>query len=379
MSKKKTTEEFIEEIKKLLPDSDLDFSETVYVNKRTKVKLICPIHGEFEKLPTNILKGQGCPKCGWNRINDSRRVTTEEFIDRSKQVHGNRYNYDKTIFIDFKENVIITCPIHGDFSQLPSNHLSGSGCPECSYLDRCTTKGEFIIKANKIHNNKYNYPDLPDYVTGNSVISVVCPEHGEFKQNVGSHLNGHGCYECGRQRTIDGTKLTQEEFIRRAKEIHGDQYDYSKINYVNNSTKVTIICPEHGEFQQTPDNHISQGQGCPVCRQSHLERIIRNFFIKENLEFTQYMKFDWLGLQSLDFYIPSLNIGIECQGLQHYIPKDHFHGLPGYIHRRYLDMKKQRLCREHGVTLLYFTLPELAHFDPSAYVTTRSLLARLRQ
>ena len=99
MNKKKTTEEFIEEIKKLLPDSDLDFSETVYVNKRTKVKLICPIHGEFEKLPTNILKGQGCPKCGWNRINDSRRVTTEEFINRSKQVHGNRYNYDKTIFI----------------------------------------------------------------------------------------------------------------------------------------------------------------------------------------------------------------------------------------------------------------------------------------
>lgn len=127
---------------------------------------------------------------------------------------------------------------------------------------RLTTE-EFINKAILIHGVKYNY-SLVDYIDTRSKIVIICNEHGEFMQKPNDHLNGCGCNSCGLKTIKDKFKSNNSNFISKAKEIHGDKYDYSKVNYVNAHVKVKIICPEHGEFEQKPNNHLN-GKGCSRC------------------------------------------------------------------------------------------------------------------
>ena len=150
----------------------------------------------------------------------------------------------------------------------------------------------------------------------------------------------------------------KEEWITSARKVHGDKYDYSKVEYVNYDTKVCIICPEHGEFCQTPHKHLS-GSGCPKCNLSHLERSVMNYLDENGITYDYQKRFKWLGRQSLDFYLPDYNVGIECQGEQHFFPVD-FAGkgvewacqqFDKLIKR---DKRKKTLCEEHGVKLLYF-------------------------
>lgn len=126
-----------------------------------------------------------------------------------------------------------------------------------------TTKEEFIKKAKEIHGSKYDYSKV-EYINNKTKVCIVCPKHGEFWQRPADHLKGNGCYFCGRKRCT-GKKVTTESFVNNAIQIHGNRYDYSKVEYVDSKTKVCIICPEHGEFWQLPTAHIS-GQGCPKCK-----------------------------------------------------------------------------------------------------------------
>lgn len=134
-------------------------------------------------------------------------------------------------------------------------------------------KETFFEKANIVHNNKYNYSKFV-YITSQVKGCIICPIHGEFFQSPSSHLRGYGCPECGKIR--QGKKDDKETFIEKARAIHGNKYDYSKVNYINSGTKVIIICPKHGEFQQTPQNHLN-GQGCPKCNG-------KNFSLKEIID-----------------------------------------------------------------------------------------------
>ena len=124
------------------------------------------------------------------------------------------------------------------------------------------TNIEFSEKASAIHNGKYDYSKLK-YLNSHTKVCIVCPEHGEFYQTPSSHLNGRGCPICG-----CSLKSNTIEFIEKAKAIHNEKYDYSKVEYVNASTPVVIICREHGEFSQTPHNHLS-GKGCPKCSKTY--------------------------------------------------------------------------------------------------------------
>jgi len=121
------------------------------------------------------------------------------------------------------------------------------------------TNSEFILICNMIHNNYYDY-GLVEYINNNTKVKIICPEHGTFYQNPKSHMRGIGCKKCKGLYS-----LTTEEFIKIAKEIHGDIYDYSLVEYINNKTKVKIICPEHGPFYQTPNNHLKKKSKCPFC------------------------------------------------------------------------------------------------------------------
>lgn len=201
----------------------------------------------------------------------SKKLTQKEFIERATLVHKGKYSYEKTIYTTSQRKVIITCPIHGDFEQKAYVHLQGHGCPECA--GSITGLEKFISKARKVHGDKYNY-DKVNYVNANTKVIITCPIHGDFEQTPGSHIYGRGCPECGKLTKGEKLRHTTEVFIEKAKLIHGDRYDYSKVNYTIQTEEVCIICPEHGEFWQKPVLHL-QGHGCSECGKLIQEETLR--------------------------------------------------------------------------------------------------------
>lgn len=145
----------------------------------------------------------------------------------------------------------------------PDNHVnSRQKCPKCVGHTVITTE-LFIKRARKIHGDKYDYSKV-EYINNYTNVIIICPKHGEFKQLPINHLKGEGCYECGRESTANSKRVSVEESIRKSKLIHGNFYDYSKVTYNKVTDRVTIICPIHGEFEQTMNNHLI-GNGCPKC------------------------------------------------------------------------------------------------------------------
>lgn len=125
------------------------------------------------------------------------------------------------------------------------------------------TTQQFIEKAKEIHGSTYDY-SLVDYIGRNYKIKIICPEHNIFEQRPANHVNGFGCKKCADKNKSFKYKLTTESFVNKAKQVHGNLYDYSFVNYADSQTKIKILCTEHGMFEQSPNNHLSN-QGCPVC------------------------------------------------------------------------------------------------------------------
>ena len=249
-----TTEEFIKRAREIHGDK-YDYSKAKYIDSKTPICIICPEHGEFWQISSVHFRGGGCPRC--TRANN--KLTMEEFIKKAREVHGNKYDYSKVEnFSRVIDKVTIICPEHGEFKQRINCHLSGSGCPHCVHKSITMTTESFIERSKEIHGNKYDYSKT-EYKGSTENICIICPEHGEFWQNPSTHLRGHGCPSCG-----GVAQPTIEEFITRAKNIHGNKYDYSRVVYKNYQTPVCIICPEHGEFWQSPASHLN-GSGCPNC------------------------------------------------------------------------------------------------------------------
>ena len=282
--------------------------------------------------------------------------TKETFIKSSNKKHNDRYDYSKVEYINIHTKVCIICPEHGEFWQTPKSHIRGHGCPLCaikyrSLALRLTTE-EFIRRAKEIHGDKYDYSKV-EYKGIFDKVCVICPIHGEFWQTPLSHLKGFGCKKCS-----GCEKHTTESFINKAKKIYGNEYDYSKVEYKNIDTKVCIICPKHGEFWVTPNNFF-RGRKCPICKESNLERDIRRFLTEHNIKWEYEKRFDWLGKQSLDFYLPDYNVAIECQGEQHFYPVN-FGGISyekallKYQNVKKFDENKKKLCDDNNVKLLYY-------------------------
>ncbi|MCK9446979.1 hypothetical protein M0Q50_09035 [bacterium] len=204
-------------------------------------------------------------------------MNTEEFIKRSKEKHGYKYDYSLVEYINNHTYVKIICPEHGIFEQEPRIHLN-CGCKKCTY----STKNDFIKKSNMIHNNKYDY-SLVEYKGVLMSIKIICPEHGIFEQMPSHHKNGRGCPYCRGYVGKDG-------FINKANEIHKNKYDYSLVEYKNQGTKVKILCPEHGIFEQLPSLHINKKNGCPVCTNN--KKLTLESFIEKSIE-KHGKKFDY--------------------------------------------------------------------------------------
>jgi G:T-mismatch repair DNA endonuclease (very short patch repair protein) len=269
------TKTFIEKAKEVHRDK-YDYSSVIYTGCKNKIKISCLKHGMFEQTPNNHLTGYGCAPCGKELNSLKRKYTLEQFIEKAKKVHGDKYDYSKFIYIDIKSRSIIICLKHGEFQQTPSDHINcKSGCPKCANFlknkDTRWTTEIFIEKAKEVHGDKYDY-SLVDYKTAIINIIIICKIHGPFDQTPYTHLNSGGCSKCSFIKMGINTRKTVNEFIEKAKEVHGDIYDYSKVICEGMASKVIIICKIHGEFKQNAMSHL-QGCACPSCRSRSYSKI----------------------------------------------------------------------------------------------------------
>ena len=403
----------IEKFKELYGDK-YDYSKIGNITSTSdKITIVCPKHGEFVKTVNNHLHGQGCPKC---KIEERIKNGQKEFERMGNKIHNGKYNYNKSTYKGYNEKVCIICPIHGEFWQTPSLHISQKcGCPKCANKNK--ELNEVIEKCIEIHGDKYDYSliespilskkqkikckncgrifeiDLGSHIHNkrgckfcshrsyvyttdefkeraykvhgdkydlskvvyknkNEKITVGCSIHGDFLITPEHLLRGQGCPKCGKL-----FKLTNEVFKERSDKIHHNKYDYSKSECKGVDDKVCIICPIHGEFWQTPHSHMS-GVGCPKCHEEHninemlLFDILKKYYGEEVI--CQY-KTDWLKGQSIDIYIPSKKVGIEYQGIQHFKPVKYFGGNKKYEYTVKKDKEKFEKCKNNGVKLFYFS------------------------
>ena len=243
-----------------------DYSNATYVKAAEKVEIVCKKHGSFLQAPSDHVKGRGCPNCGWERMD------TKKFIEKSKKVHGDTYDYSKSRFVTSQTKTTVICKMHGEFRVSPNSHQRGTGCPLCGNARTGEKKKEaakesFIKKAKKIHGKKIDYSKA-NYTTAKEKTIFVCHKHGDFSARPDNILHGKGCPECRREKIMAANRKKSQEaakkFVARAMRKHGKAYDYSQAKYETIHKPISIICPLHGQFEQSPANHLA-GNGCPDC------------------------------------------------------------------------------------------------------------------
>lgn len=368
------------------------YDENSYRSITKKTTIICPTHGSFETVALSHLKtSHGCDKC----FIDSKRDTTESFIVKATSIHGDTYDYSKTVYSGSTDFVRITCKDHGEFEQRARDHLSGNGCPVCGYYKKRLSLKEIVIRAREKHGDKYDYSLITDETT-NERVTIICPTHGEFRQKLSAHLFGYGCSLCWKEKHY----LTSDIFIERSNKVHSGKYDYSKVVYVNNTAHVTIVCPVHGEYRQSPSSHMKgvgckrctrvydtegfvkkakkvhgelytyenskytgadsdieitcpkhgkftqtpsnhlRGKRCQYCRSSRGEEVIKEILEEYDIEYIrQYSVPEAKNRLRYDFYLPDRRILLEYHGIQHYqyVPFFHRNGEDDFLKQKNRD------------------------------------------
>lgn len=257
------------------------------------------------------------------------RKTTEIVVAEFVAKHGDRYDYSQVQYVTAKTKVVVICKDHGKFQVTPNNHKSGYGCPKCSgRYDNIAERQDMIVKkAIKIHGDRYDYSQVD--LTGSDKMDIICSEHGLFSQSIIAHItNKSGCPQCGREAASKKKRLSKKEFIRKSIEVHGNRYNYSEVIYKGAHVPVTIICPEHGNFDVTPANHWSNQVMCLSCRNkygSKAELFIKDWLdthgVKYKREHTYPDLLSPLGNKlRYDFWLSEYNILIEYDGEQHSRP-----------------------------------------------------------
>lgn len=288
------------------------------------------------------------------------KLNTEQFINKASKIHNNFYDYSLVIYENNTSKIKIICPEHGEFKQTPKNHLRGCGCKECGKIkcanSRKITTLEFIERSKIAHNNKYDYSNI--VINGlRDKIKFTCPIHGEFSQSPEKHIKGYGCKKC---TIIDNpyfSKKSTEYFIYKSKESHGCTYDYTNSKYEGSKELISIKCKKHGEFKQYAGVHM-RGHGCPSCSQSkgekEISKILKSIgiYFERQKTFTDCLNHTTGRKLKFDFYIPSENLLIEYDGLQHFEVVNFFGGAEGFEYRKKLDKTKNRYANDNGFKLL---------------------------
>lgn len=337
MPKKLTKNEFILRAITLHGDK-YDYSKVDFVNLKSEVVITCNLHGDFTQIAKCHLKGSKCPKC----YSYKDKSPQDWFITEAKKVHGDRYDYSTVSVKDKTTPIEIKCKVHGSFYQQPVNHLAGNNCMECSREESRLTTEQFISKSKEKHGNYYSY-DNTSYTLADEKVIITCPVHGDFLQKPYAHMDGQGCNKC----KVDSTRLTTETFIIKAINIHKNKYSYDKVEYKSNKEPVTIYCPVHGYYNQIADYHM-QGRGCPECGLtsyiSKAENTIVSHIKSLGLEVQQSNR-SLISPYELDIIIPEKKIAIEYNGIRWHSEK---FGKDKYYHKN-----KTNLCKDKGYRLIH--------------------------
>lgn len=343
-------EDFVKKEKEVHGDKYEVIKES-YGKANDKLKIRCNVCGGiFEQKGTMHLSGRGCPYCH----PFPRKLTHKEFVNKLSETHPNL-----EVLSEYKgkdEKITVRCKIHDYVYQTtPHRLVQGANCKKC-YDDR---RGKTrivppdVVMENilKIHGDNYTFPNFHEEYRGSHYnVTAICTCGRKFKITVNKLLIGQGCRSCGNKRNGEKHRLTINDFYDRAKKHHNIKYIYPNIEdeYQGWDSVITVICPKHGEFKQIAGIHMS-GCGCPKCNESKLEREMNKIFPEAEC----YKRFEWLGWLSLDLYIPDKKIAIECQGYQHFRPSKKFGGEDGFNKRLENDIRKNNLCKENGVRLIY--------------------------
>ena len=313
--------EFIEKAKNI-HGNNYDYTKINFVNSKTPIIIMCDkCNNEFENTTNAHLNGDGgCKICAINKFKKERTFTNEQFIKKAKEIHGDKYDYSQVNYINSQTCVIITCiSCNHSFNSIPNNHLRGKGCKECA--DKLNgdksrkTNEQFIIKAQQKHMDENNKPiydySLVKYISTHKKVNILCKIHGSFEQCPSDHLSGKGCKQCGIIKRAIIQSFTLDEFIQKAKEVHGDKYDYSQVNYINSRTKIILNCNICDYiFKQQPNSHL-QGRGCDKCAHmiNHENQKLTNEEITERCNKTHGDKFDYSLVNYININTP---IKIKC-------------------------------------------------------------------
>lgn len=350
-----TFEDYVKKAK-LIHGDKYEYTELIKINKYSHLKIICKIHGEFIKRTGNhIVKKQGCSLC-----TKPAKLTTEMFIEKANNIHNNKYDYSESIYINGKNKIKIKCIQHGIFEQLPTNHLNGQNCPECQ-TNKKVTKEDFIKRSIKIHGNKYDYTNI-NFTIMTNPIEIICKNHGVFTQLPVYHVNGNGCYKC------HGLTKTTEDFINKANKIHKNLYNYSKVKYENARKKILIICKQHGDFKQSPNDHLS-GNGCTKCNKGNYSKVcikwLDEISKKENI-FIQHIGNTGEKILKINNKIFKLDGYCEKTNTIYEFLGDFWHGNPKIFNSNDINpvikksfgelytntMNREKILRENGYNLI---------------------------
>jgi len=427
---KKTTEQFIEDAKKVHGD-DYDYSLVEYKNSKEKVKIICNICKKILNMKPSVhLRGCGCKSC-------KLRKTQKQFLDDMKNIYGDTLDFSKSVYKTMEDKITFSCPEHGEFTCRTSSLYRGCGCPihkgikkaEFQFIKEINDKyrgkytiynyngthsiidvvcnkcgnsfkkearqllkgygcdcenpkinslERFVEKAKEIHGDKYDY-SKSIYKGRHKKILIKCNNKNcqrYFWQEAGCHLSGQGCPYC------NGTpKKTTKQFIEEANQIHGDRYDYSLVDYKTNHDKVILICKNCGEyFLQTPNAHLSGQNGCPKCQKKSLaEECIAKILTDNNISYIRTKKYDGLKDKqqlSYDFYLPDYNILIEYNGQQHYKFFKKYHKTLHDFHRQlHHDWLKRKYARNNDINLLVIKFCKINKLK----IIMREFLTKIKQ
>lgn len=208
-------------------------------------------------------------------------ITKEYFLEKAGIKWNNKYSYDLANFINGKSIIKIICPIHGEYQCSVSRHLDRRDCPKCRKiqhlvylrrpkpkqvnLDLEKHKANFLKRARDIYGNKFIY-DETSYVNTKTKMRINCSKHGWFEQQPLNHLRGDGgCPKCQIEKFTESMRLTNEDVISRIRDIHGNKYNLEKVKFVDSYHTITLICPDHGDFNIYFSNIYSAKQGCQKC------------------------------------------------------------------------------------------------------------------
>jgi len=339
-----------------------DYSEVEYINSRTKVKIICAKHGAFWITPKCHIQNRGCKECWLESLRDNQESIINKFIS----VHSGKYDYSKVKFVDRHTKVLIICKKHGTFGQTPLIHVRGHGCTKCANTSKRGIKRSYtsmVSAANKVHAAYYTYGNIIR-ADNRTIIDIICPVHGIFRQDMCMHLSGRGCKKCSTVRTSNVTRRTDAIFLQLATKVHGDTFDYSLVDYINCKTPVIIICRVHGPFNQTPSDHL-RGAGCRSC-----SLIVSNGH-RELLKLlpsdVDYIVNDRsvIAPKELDIYIPKYKLGIEHHGYYW-----HSYNRRESFKEKYAHSTKHDMAKAAGLKLL-----QVFDFETNRVDILKSMLA----